>query len=276
MKYKSVKIIASLTTTPHRIDLIKPTIDSILNQTIPISAIELNVPYVFKRTGEKYKIPEWLIDLEKNNNNNKCELRIYRTEDYGAITKVAPTLMRHRENNDVYVWSLDDDIEYPLNMLAVLYREYYPNKPYVLSHSAGNWKYDEKTNDCIDLLTNRTEGFYDFCEGFGTILYPAFLIQDDFENYVIETSETLDNRNSDDVIISNYLAMKNIKIYNCAYPYSKDSKLLDDDNYLKFGFCEDALHQQGGGNIVRYLRVFNWLKDKKLNGWIKNNYNFII
>lgn len=271
-----MRIIASLTTTPTRINFIEPTINSILNQTISIEAIELNIPYVFKRTGEKYEIPEWLIDLEKNNKNNKCELRIYRTEDYGAITKVAPTLIRYNNDANVYVWSLDDDIEYPHNMLAVLYREYFPNKHYVLSHSAGNWKYDEKTNECIDFSTNRREGFYDVLEGFATALYPAFMIEDDFQKYVIETSETLDSRNSDDILLSNYLALKNIKIYNCAYPYTKDRVLLDENNYLKYGFNDDALHQQGGGNLARYLRVFNWLKDKKLNGWINNNYDFTI
>ena len=263
-----MKIIASLTTTPYRIDLIQKTIDSILNQTIPIDSIELNIPFVFKRTGDTYQIPTWLLKLEKDSKKNKCKINIFRTEDYGAITKVAPTLIRHKNNNDVHVWSVDDDIEYPVNMLATLYREYIPNNNYVLAHSSGNWVYDEETKECINFKTSRKEGFYDFLEGFATALYPAFLFQDDFENYVLKTSEILDNRNSDDVLISNYLALKQIKIYNCAYPYSETKSLLNRDILLSYGLEADALHQQGGGNLDRYIRVLNWLRDNNLNGWV--------
>lgn len=263
-----MKIIASLTTTPYRINLIEPTIDSILNQTIPIDAIELNIPYVFLRNGEKYEIPNWLLKLEKNSKKYKCQIRIFRTEDYGAITKIAPTLIRHKNNNDVHVWSLDDDIEYPVNMLATLYREYIPDNRYVLAHSSGNWVYDDETKEYINFKTSRREGFFDFLEGFATALYPVFLFQNDFEDYILKTCKTIDNRNSDDVLISNYLALKGIKIYNCAYPYSENKVLLSDDNLKKYGHKKDALHQQGGGNLDRYIRVLNWLKDNNLNGWV--------
>jgi len=261
-----VKIIASLTTIPSRIDLIFATIQSILNQTIPIDSIEVNIPFIFKRTGETYEIPEWLIDLEKSTKNSKCEVRIFRTEDYGAITKIAPTLLRYKDKKDTYIWSVDDDFVYPENMVAVLYREFRTTTKYVLSHSGGFWKYNVDSKECVGYNSFRREGFVDFIEGFASVLYPSFIIQRDFEDYVIKTSETVDCRNSDDVIISNYLKMKNIKMYNCSYPITPH-KTLFDGSHASYSANADALHRQGGGNIPRYIRVLNWLKDCNLNAW---------
>lgn len=261
-----MKIIASLTTIPSRIDLFLPTLQSIVNQTIPIDSIEINIPYIFKRTGEAYNIPEWLLNLEQDSKNTKCEIRIFRTEDYGAITKVAPTLIRHKDDKDTYVWSLDDDYMYPENMLAVLYREFIPKNNYVLSHSCGCWQYNSSSRQCAGYTSMRTEGFADFMEGFATVLYPTNIIKADFENYVNITSETLDCRNSDDIILSNYINMKNIKIYNCSFPYSP-SKQLFLNLTLPHSQSNDSLHKQGGGNQERYTRVFNWLKSYNLNSW---------
>jgi hypothetical protein len=265
-----MRIIASLTTTPYRIDLIKPTIDSILNQTIPIDAIELNIPQVFLRTGEIYKIPDWLSILERDSNYTNCKISIFRTEDYGAITKVAPTLLRYKNAEDAFIWSVDDDFVYPVNMLATLYREYIPTKHRLLSHSGGNWTYDSDKLNCINYNTHRMEGVVDFFEGFAGVLYPPSLIKDDFENYVIDTSKLLDNRNSDDILLSNYFALQNIKMYNCYYPYSNNRQFLNlgKQNY---GTNNDALHKQDGGHNKRYIRVFNWLKENNLNGWIKKS-----
>lgn len=261
----NLKIIASLTTTPSRINLIKDTLYSILNQTINIHSVEINIPYIFEKTGEKYIIPDWLLKLEKTS-----KVKIFRTEDYGSITKVAPTLIRYKNNKNTLVWSVDDDFIYPVNMLAVLFREYIPDNNYILSHSGGQWVYNIDSPDfCERYVTHRREGFIDFLEGFATVLYPAFLIEEDFESYVIKTSKCFENRNSDDILISNYFKLKGIKIYNCAYPYKKEHKLLGEFG-LDYGNDKNALHKQDGGHQKRYVRVFNWLKEQNLNGWIKN------
>jgi hypothetical protein len=260
---KFMKIVASLTTTPNRINLILPTILSILNQTIRVDGVDVNIPLVFERTGEKYEVPEWLADLEESSKDTNCPVRIYRTKDYGAITKVAPTLMRYR-NNGVYIWSLDDDFEYPVNMLAALFREFIPSKHRVLTHSCGHWTYDSFRN-CTGFTTGRAEGVGDFLEGFASVLYPSSVIDNDFEDYINITSKILDNRNSDDIILSNYLKLKNVTIYNCGYPYVIAGVLLNEG--LNYGRKEDALHHQGGGNVERYIRVFNWLQSMNMNAW---------
>ena len=266
-----MKIIASLTTIPSRIEHIQSTLESIVNQTIPLHAIELNIPWIYKKTGEGYKIPTWLLELVESSKNTQCEIRIFRTEDYGSITKIQSTVERYRMQSDVYIWSVDDDFIYAPNMLAVLYRDFIPSNPYVLSHSCGHWIYRYKTDICVSYETYRTEGFKEFLEGFATVLYPASVFQDDFNDYIVKMCEVEDNRNSDDIIISNYLILNNIKIYNCSFPYYEGHYLLNfTQNSLPYGFTSDALHYQGGGNKERYLRVFKWLEDSGLNGWIKN------
>jgi len=266
MKYK---IIASLTTTPHRINLLLPNILSILNQTIPIDSIEINIPYIFKRTGEEYVIPEWLSELSKNTTNDICSVHIFRTEDYGAATKVAPTLLRHKDSKNTYIWSIDDDIEYPQNMLAVLYREFIPDKSRILSHSGGRLQFEQESKASIcDYQSSRKEGFVNFLEGFATVLYPANLIEDDFENYILKTTEEIDCRNSDDIILSNYFVSKKATIYNVAYPYDVTRPLFN-RSQSPYSETPDALHNQGGGNKDRYIRVYNWLLEQNLNAWYK-------
>lgn len=268
-----MKIIASLTTTPHRIDIINCALDSIINQTIPIDSVEINIPYVFKKTGREYKIPEWLYQLEKDTKKNKCKFKIFRTEDYGPITKVAPALLRHKNSKDTLIWSVDDDFEYPVNMLAVLFREYIPKNNYILSHSGGHWLYNQDnlvsqdhSFECTGYSSHRREGFVDFLEGFATVLYPSNLIEKDFKKYILKTIKNIDCKNSDDIILSNYFKSKGVKIHNCAYPYTKEHKLLGDFG-LPYGANGDALHKEGGGNEERYVRVFNWLKEQNLNAW---------
>ena len=110
-------IIASLTTIPSRIDLLKPILDSVLNQTIPIDHIEINIPYTCLRTEEEYTIPEWMETMDK--------LLIFRTTDYGAITKIAPTLLRHR-GEPIGIWSIDDDfVLFGLGFCFVIYYKIY-------------------------------------------------------------------------------------------------------------------------------------------------------
>ena len=48
------KIIVTLTTTPKRLPLIEQTLSSILNQNVKPDKIIINIPSIFKRTGEVY------------------------------------------------------------------------------------------------------------------------------------------------------------------------------------------------------------------------------
>lgn len=266
------KIIASLTTIPSRIDLIHDTIQSVINQTVPIHSVEINIPHKFKRKNEDYIIPGWLTDLEKSTKNTKCPVKLFRTRDFGPATKVVPTFLRHRNDKDketTYVWSVDDDFAYPVNMLATLFREFNPNKKTILSHSCANWKIDLDSGECVGHLAGRAECKPQFVEGFASVLYPITFIGDDFEDYMLKVIENPFCKNGDDVIISNYFNMKGAPFHNCMHPQRAEFFNVVTKGGLKYGRTSDALHLQPIGNQPRYIKIYNWLAENNLNSWIK-------
>ena len=230
-----LKIIASTTTMPDRINLIRPTLESVLNQTYPVAFIEINVPYKCVRTGQDYVLPEWLINMER--------VLIYRTEDYGAITKVAPTLIRHE--ND-YIWSFDDDINYNPNLLNRLVEK--NNGKNIICWSGGRFNIHGYVGN------PRLEEKVTILEGFGSVLYPPEVIKDDFQDYVEITSSNQDCKLSDDVVLSNYFTKYNIQIIR---PLRYDLQYCRPFHYYK---DQHATHLQSGGHNNRYLRVLEYLK----------------
>lgn len=240
-----MNVIASMTTIPSRINLIKPVIDSVFKQTLPVKHLEINIPFHCLRTGEAYEIPAWLDAYEG--------VKIYRTEDYGAITKVAPTLERHKDD-DVYVWSIDDDVLYPSRLLATEWSRIDPDRKKIIAYQGCNFSsksYSSANNEeeCMML------------EGFASVLYPPRCVKDDFMEYVQKTATNLDCVKSDDVVLSNYFASLHISIFQigkCHFPidFSKWSMPYFNKN--------DALHKQDDGHLIRYLRVIRWLKEEGL------------
>jgi hypothetical protein len=199
------------------------------------------------RTAEPYKVPEWMTTMDN--------VEVHRTEDYGAITKVAPTLIRHVEE-DVYVWSVDDDFLYKPTHLETLIS-----------------KADGKTVLCLHGGLWSSHGFagghhreleVDIVEGFFGIVYPPNCIKADFLPYIEKTSADWDNRKSDDIILSNYLALHDIPRKKVIF----DPRVLGTGRDTQsYGEEADALKHQDDGHYVRYIRVLNWLKANKLCGW---------
>jgi hypothetical protein len=225
----SLTIIATMTTIPSRINEIKHTIESVLNQSIRIKHLEINIPYKCIRTNEEYIIPEWLNNMER--------VKIYRTEDYGSITKVAPTFIRYKDNPDIYIWSVDDDLIYPNNTLE-LYTDGYSK----FSNEARGYYHLHTTSD-MNHLDNVI-----LLQGFSSILYSPQIIKDDFINYlnIIVNSDKCKN---DDIMIGNYLAKYNISriLYR---PYNIE--FLNNNILQQYGDKEDALK-----NIYNYYDEYN-------------------
>jgi len=106
------KIVVSLTTTPHRIKKIKPMIKSILDQSIRIDQISLNIPAEYE--GKKFEIPD---NLDKMINIHT----IGRT--YGRGTKCIPTVLRETDANTIIIL-LDDYYIYGYDFLEKLLDQY--------------------------------------------------------------------------------------------------------------------------------------------------------
>ena len=106
------KVIVSLTTTPNRIQKIKPMIKSILNQTVRIDQIVLNIPH-----GQNFKVPK---ELENMINVYNCG------RDYGSGTKCIPTILRENDS-DTLIIMLDDKFIYGENFIKNVIEEFKRN-----------------------------------------------------------------------------------------------------------------------------------------------------
>lgn len=108
------RIVASLSCVPYRMSHIHLVIKNLLNQTHPLNAIYLHMPYR-SRKGEIYSIPQSLFDLEDNTN-----FRINRIdEDLGPISKLIPVLDLETDPNTLII-TFDDDILVGPNVVKIL------------------------------------------------------------------------------------------------------------------------------------------------------------
>lgn len=243
-----MKVIASLSTMPDRINLIRPMLNSIVNQ---VDAIEINVPEICIRTNQTYVIPTWMTTYKK--------LTIFRTPDHGAITKVAPTLLRYKEDKETYIWSVDDDIAYPPTMLKSLLRNHDPLQKRILAASVANI-INGQFQGCRNITS-----YGMLLEGFKGVLYPPSCIDDSFEDYVEKTSLIPDCKVSDDVVLSNYFFGQGIRVF-CSPPVREDK--IDIHNCLLSYFKDQyATQLQSGGHHKRYLRVIDHLKKLGMLYW---------
>lgn len=208
------EIIITISTSPKRLDNIKETLDSMLNQTIKPTKIFINVPHVFKRSNETY-------DNNKLENIQKLDskIQINRCEDKGPITKVLETL-KLITNPDSIIIIMDDDINYNNDVIEKLISELQNNPETVI---AGNVFEHENIN---------------IVEGYKSICFKRKIFKDDFYEFVNKSISYIHCYKSDDFIISHYLNKNNIK----SIQTDINIKILD------YGLQEDALQKQDNIN----------------------------
>ena len=257
-----MKFIISFTTSPERISKIKPMMDSILSQTKQPDLFILNIPEVFPRTNKKYNIPDF---IRKNMTINVIK------KDYGPATKIVPTIKYLKKNNysleDTYIIYLDDDIKYRPDMISAYNFILMLNKVKRVI-CAGGFHFVHHENNMRLFGQRNHNDDVSVAEGYASVCVPFSIFEDDFMDYV--EKYTFDEKYkhcmlSDDVILSNYYAMKNIPIKVISIP-GKFSiyDLWQNQCILDYGNQSDALHCGASGlsttNINRYPQVLTSLK----------------
>lgn len=204
------KIVISLTTVPNRLNVsnltnsVKTVIDRLTTLSYPEYEIHFNIPFYNKKTREEYIIPEWLINYKSE------KLKIFRTEDYGSITKLIPTIDRLTDPEDIII-TVDDDLEYMDGFI-----EYHLLKRKDYNDSAIGFAGMGSINgDCHFCTTVKKDIRVKILEGYKTVSYKRSFFDDDFKDFAIGNW-------NDDVIISAYLGMKEIKKYVVAYDGDTD------------------------------------------------------
>jgi hypothetical protein len=245
-----VPVVVSLTTTPSRINQLERPLNSIINQSYPIKHIEINIPDVFKRTGERYVIPQSL--------KNNSKVKIFKTDDYGPITKIGPTLLRYASDTKTYIWSVDDDREYDKDDLKLLMENAAIYENTILGFAGGKFTGDNYSNFAL------TDSEVDVLEGYLTILYPPSVIKDDFKTYMIETSKDTNCGLQDDIVLGNYFHKHSIHLRSVKKPTINAIELQQSKD-------KDALHMLGVGNVTRANECKRFLVNKQL--WHITNSN---
>ena len=256
IKNNKDKIIISLTTSPTRILLMEPVINSILKQSYSPDIIRINIPKIFKRTGKTYKIPDFI------KNNPKIKIFEY-DEDYGPIMKCLPTLLDYKNDDNIIIIYCDDDtLLLPKTIETYLkFIIYNPQSVYCLSgfkYNNNNWIYTSK-----DKVLEKI----DVPEGFMSVCLKSNILKNisSFEDYYNEIKKNKDCFQSDDFIIGNYFTLNNIDINIIKTNDVSMEKWWASDNELSYGNTGDGLkHLNKGGHKNAYKRCSDFLIKKKI------------
>jgi hypothetical protein len=272
------KVIVSLTTSPSRLKLLEPAIESFLKQEYVPHQIEINLPMKYKNK-EEYVIPDFLLPKpdtvsEGYQNTSWSSLKyptvnIFRQDqDIGPATKIIPTILRYKNDPDAYIISFDDDHKYPDKMVSTLLKglKLYGDKNV---YTIGGINMHVGAKMTLEGYNPYFTGQVDVLEGVFGVLYNPRLFDDDLMPYFEKIIKCKECLTSDDITISNYLAMKRIKIIRLHF--KNFNKLILYKMILFKGLIikesekdGNAIHLMPGGHKRRYFDACIFLKENGL------------
>lgn len=242
-------IYISLTTTPYRINQIMPVIQSLKDQTFKVDKIFLNIPDVSRRTGQSYNIPDPL--------RNDADLTIVRGSDWGPVTKILGCLSKIVDPEAIII-VVDDDRVYNSNMVEQFHKQSRLHPDGVIC-ATGFRKI------MIDNRRRRIERDFihkPFERGVGFECYAGMCYRRKFfDNDIYDLFQDVPEYCilSDDILLANYFAYKNIPIYVTA---TEDFNMHSSKN-LRYAKEIDALHNGANktvdSNERRYFQVITYL-----------------
>lgn len=228
------KVILTLTTIPSRLKNTSPygfksVIYSLMNQSHEDYELHINIPEVNKKTGEEYIIPDWLNEL----NNvwvRRHVLRIYRTKDYGPVTKLYPTVQRIKDPN-MKIIVVDDDLLYDSRMVEEHLKLRKKNNE-VAWGFAGINALEKHQFSGIDRFVGAVneDKRVGILEHYKSVSYVRGMFDDDFNDEFVTKGW------ADDELISAYMGMKGIKKYVGATNYIP--KWETEEEWRKYGVVE--------------------------------------
>ena len=258
---ESYKIITSFTTTPNRIFKTKKTLYSLSHQTYRPDYLLVNIPERFLRTNEEYIIPKFI----KRNKDVKINVLDI---DYGPATKLVGAILYIPKEEDTWIVVHDDDQMYLQETIEeyIKHINIYNNKRIAFSIGGFNLNENNQIERPYKNMSNIS-----FIEGYQTYCVHRSVFEDDFIPYIKSQLSNKEAFQSDDLIISNYLAMKNIDIKLIYNNNVNFDKWWECGCELDYGNQEDALKNISsssqndplGGHFDKYLRVIKYLKEKK-------------
>lgn len=166
-------------------------------QTRPPDEIHLNIPRRLARTGEEYVIPDFL---------EKYPVRIHRTEDFGPATKLVPTLERVTDPN-TWILAVDDDVRYLPAALERLEDAAVADPD--SAHGYADYALWRKwrSGEPVDILA-----------GYAGYVVRRGFFGHDFRGYFEAAISNQACFFQDDVVVSNYLALRGVRRWRISAP----------------------------------------------------------
>lgn len=185
-----------MTTLPDRLPYIEIIIKSILNQSRPLDAFYLHIPYK-TRKGKSYKIPE---DFLKGLDViiNRCD------KDYGPATKLIPILSKETDPN-TYIITFDDDMYIHKDVVKLLIKGIKRHPNACLSFSG--WCVGHFPFYGQYIFSSSKDVKVDWIQGTHTILYRRDYLDED---ELLSCNDVPYIEMNDDHLIGYYLEKKGI------------------------------------------------------------------
>ena len=244
------KVILSMSTVPNRLMeeregwATKECLKTLMNLSYDNYEIHFNIPRYSVATGETYKIPKWLTYLEGS------KLKIFRTEDHGPITKIAPTISRIDDPNAIII-TVDDDLSYEDGFIEyhLKKREQYPN---AVIGFAGIDSLDGTGTRFVTSVKNDTR--VKVIEGYKTVSYLRSFFKEDF------FTEFVGKHWADDIVLSAYVGKYNIPKIVVAH----DKETNYTPRVDSFPVIDHLPIESGGCNIFRQKNLLEYEESEKL------------
>lgn len=283
-------IYISLTTVPKRLnnwDIAEMNLVSLVTQVTAWDyTVILNIPHVYKQTGEKIVLPDGLLELEAQVNSvfDYSRLIINREDpDYGPILKVVGAF-RYATNPDDIIIACDDDHVYHTRMVEY-FMDYNERRVPILGMDDDSvlcyrgdmpvekrfWCENEKcfymlkpTHLYFPVLQERQLIVPGHWHG---VMYRRDMFGDDF-------MDLLDKGDNDDILVGYYMKKNKIDVRCIPFPLEQDGRPVNDNGRPCFSFpiIENLPTEDSGFNEFRKKAGDGYGKtDSELLNYIHNN-----
>lgn len=235
-------MILSFTTIPTRIGLIKPTVESLKNQGVPIY---LWLPkYVAKIDASftESDVPAW-VDSFSN-------LNISFVDDYGSITKVLPAI---EQNIDTEVITVDDDCIYPPHFVENLSKWYETFQEDKCICHRGRHLISPVYKQAMSFRNVKRPVLIDIVMGVYGVLYKTSWF--DAEQLKKDAQKFPGN---DDIVLSGNLRKQGIETVVVPFHPGETVEADTDASEVDALWWGGNKHSQKNNNAVKYMEMYNF------------------
>jgi tRNA A-37 threonylcarbamoyl transferase component Bud32 len=204
------QIIISLTTISSRINLLKKTLTSLINQTYKADIIQIYY------SNEGYLLDDGINDIIINELYNEIKLIDFyqnniiftKVPNIGSYRKLVNAVQTYK---NAIIITVDDDIYYS-NKLVQIYVSLFNQHNCIISSQYKTIDFDNISSNNKYYLDKNTKTYLNILpEGFGGILYHSNMFDTDFINFNFNYLDELTNKN-DDIFFRLYTFYKDIPV----------------------------------------------------------------